>query len=133
LFGESVNVAASTDTVAVAAPLDTVNVPVPEPVVTTTVAAVVELTDWDTTVTPVTPEIENVGEPGVPLDQEVPNPVSVSVMSPAWFAGIAEGETVKVGGTTLTVALPAPLEIVSVPVPEPVSTPIDAAIELLIT
>ena len=78
----------------------------------------------ETLATPETPETVNV----VPPPQLVPVPVRVSKILPAWFVGIAVGEAVAVGLATVTVDVSEPSEIVSVPVPDPVSTVIVAAV-----
>ena len=71
------------------------SVPVDAPVVTTSVAAVSEVTVVETIDTPATPPRLNVVEP---FTQSVRYPVSVSVTCPAWSAGIVAGDTLRVAG-----------------------------------
>jgi hypothetical protein len=93
-FGEMETVAVwmLSEAVAESALSEMVEVPVPDPVVTTMVAAVVELTFWLTLVSPVSAESENTV---VPLFHAVLLPARVSVIFPLWFAGIVLGDTVK--------------------------------------
>ena len=96
---DTASVVAATGICPSVTPSEIVRVPVPLPVVTTTVADVVEVIVWLTLVTPETPESEKTV---VPLDQLVPAPVSVRVMWPACPAGMPAGLDVIVTGLAAT-------------------------------
>jgi len=85
--------AVATVIVAELVPSEIVQVPVDEPVVMTIVAAVVFAIDCDLNVTPAPVAVNVV----LPLTQFVPDPTSVTLMLPEWFAGTVEGLG-KIGG-----------------------------------
>ena len=118
--------------VVLSVPSEIVSVPVLEPVVTTTVAAVVDVIACDTLVTPLTPLIENTV---VPETQFVPEPLSVIVMFPAWPFGIAGGEA-AIDGAEVQVIEPDCPVLVSVIVAVPEVVPVvseNVAAVLLVT